>query len=67
MEPEDMYVLSAEGSTLSSPSPKPYPNKAPKCTDSADVFLKVISDPVIRVDVKLGFCFSAIAGDLDSV
>ncbi|KAI6690362.1 hypothetical protein NL676_027190 [Syzygium grande] len=41
MEPEDMYVLSADGSTLSSPSPKPYPNKAPKCTGSADVFLKV--------------------------
>ncbi|KAF8025826.1 hypothetical protein BT93_F2606 [Corymbia citriodora subsp. variegata] len=41
MESEDMYVLSADGSTLSSPSPKPYPNKAPKCTDSAAVFLKI--------------------------
>ncbi|XP_030549749.1 probable bifunctional methylthioribulose-1-phosphate dehydratase/enolase-phosphatase E1 isoform X1 [Rhodamnia argentea] len=40
MEPEDMYVLSADSSILSSPSPKPYPNKAPKCTDSAAVFLK---------------------------
>ncbi|GAV72310.1 Aldolase_II domain-containing protein/HAD_2 domain-containing protein [Cephalotus follicularis] len=40
MEPEDMYVLSANGSFLSSPSPKPYPHKPPKCSDSAPVFLK---------------------------
>ncbi|KAJ9182916.1 hypothetical protein P3X46_006849 [Hevea brasiliensis] len=40
MEPEDMYVLAANGSILSSPSPKPYPNKPPKCSDCAPLFLK---------------------------
>ncbi|PKI37645.1 hypothetical protein CRG98_041938, partial [Punica granatum] len=40
MLPEDMYVLSANGSILSSPSPKPYPNKPPKCTDCAPLFMK---------------------------
>ncbi|KAJ9153575.1 hypothetical protein P3X46_027002 [Hevea brasiliensis] len=40
MEPEDMYVLAADGSILSSPSPKPYPNKPPKCSDCAPLFLK---------------------------
>ncbi|XP_037492079.1 probable bifunctional methylthioribulose-1-phosphate dehydratase/enolase-phosphatase E1 [Jatropha curcas] len=40
MEPEDMYVLASNGSILSSPSPKPYPNKAPKCSDCAPLFLK---------------------------
>lgn len=41
MEPEDMYVLAENGSILSSPSPKPYPNKPPKCSDCAPLFLKV--------------------------
>lgn len=40
MVPEDMYVLSSEGSVLFTPSPKPYPNKAPKCTDCAPLFMK---------------------------
>ncbi|KAI4390136.1 hypothetical protein MLD38_002279 [Melastoma candidum] len=40
MEPEDMYLLSERGKVLSAPPPKPYPHKAPKCTDSADVFMK---------------------------
>ncbi|XP_043810842.1 probable bifunctional methylthioribulose-1-phosphate dehydratase/enolase-phosphatase E1 isoform X3 [Manihot esculenta] len=40
MEPEDMYVLAENGSILSSPSPKPYPNKPPKCSDCAPLFLK---------------------------
>ncbi|XP_038686718.1 probable bifunctional methylthioribulose-1-phosphate dehydratase/enolase-phosphatase E1 [Tripterygium wilfordii] len=40
MEPEDMYLLSENGSILSSPSPKPYPHKRPKCSDCAPLFLK---------------------------
>ncbi|GLT83333.1 hypothetical protein SLE2022_016280 [Rubroshorea leprosula] len=40
MVPEDMYVLSAEGSIISSPSPKPYPHKPPKCSDCAPLFMK---------------------------
>ncbi|RYQ96729.1 hypothetical protein Ahy_B08g092587 isoform A [Arachis hypogaea] len=40
MEPEDMYVLSHNGSVLSAPSAKPYPHKPPKCSDSSPVFLK---------------------------
>ncbi|KAJ9671611.1 hypothetical protein PVL29_025359 [Vitis rotundifolia] len=40
MVPEDMYVLSPSGCFLSSPSPKPYPNKPPKCSDCAPLFLK---------------------------
>ncbi|XP_002528256.2 probable bifunctional methylthioribulose-1-phosphate dehydratase/enolase-phosphatase E1 [Ricinus communis] len=40
MEPEDMYVLAANGSILSSPSPKPYPHKPPKCSDCGPLFLK---------------------------
>ncbi|KAG5235474.1 bifunctional methylthioribulose-1-phosphate dehydratase/enolase-phosphatase [Salix suchowensis] len=39
MEPDDMYVLATNGSTLSSPSPKPYPHKPPKCSDCAPLFL----------------------------
>ncbi|KAF8409231.1 hypothetical protein HHK36_005305 [Tetracentron sinense] len=40
MVSEDMYVLSSSGSILSTPSPKPYPNKPPKCTDCASLFMK---------------------------
>ncbi|GAY47819.1 hypothetical protein CUMW_107270 [Citrus unshiu] len=40
MEPEDMYVLSGNGTMLSSPSPKPYPHKPPKCSDCAPLFMK---------------------------
>ncbi|KAL9383329.1 hypothetical protein Peur_023652 [Populus x canadensis] len=40
MEPEDMYVLATNGSILSSPSPKPYPHKPPKCSNCAPLFLK---------------------------
>ncbi|KFK27000.1 hypothetical protein AALP_AA8G321500 [Arabis alpina] len=40
MQPEDMYILAANGSMLSTPSPKPYPNKPPKCTDCAPLFIK---------------------------
>ncbi|KAJ4841905.1 hypothetical protein Tsubulata_011238 [Turnera subulata] len=40
MEPEDMYVMAANGLILSSPSPKPYPHKPPKCSDCAPLFLK---------------------------
>ncbi|KAL3502731.1 hypothetical protein ACH5RR_037180 [Cinchona calisaya] len=41
MLPEDMYVLSSDGSILLIPPTKPYPHKPPKCTDCAPVFLKV--------------------------
>ncbi|XP_004296514.1 PREDICTED: probable bifunctional methylthioribulose-1-phosphate dehydratase/enolase-phosphatase E1 1 isoform X1 [Fragaria vesca subsp. vesca] len=40
MLPEDMYVLSPTGTVLSSPSPKPYPNKPPKCSDCGPLFMK---------------------------
>ncbi|KAJ6894281.1 hypothetical protein NC652_028143 [Populus alba x Populus x berolinensis] len=40
MEPEDMCVFATNGSILSSPSPKPYPHKPPKCSDCASLFLK---------------------------
>ncbi|MBA0850184.1 hypothetical protein Goshw_026491 [Gossypium schwendimanii] len=40
MEPEDMYVLSGDGAIISSPSPKPYPHKPPKCSDCAPLFMK---------------------------
>lgn len=40
MVPEDMYVLSPEGSFLWEPSPKPYPHKPPKCSDCGPLFLK---------------------------
>ncbi|KAJ0988856.1 hypothetical protein J5N97_007212 [Dioscorea zingiberensis] len=40
MAPEDMYVMSGAGTVLSAPSPKPYPHKAPKCSDCGPLFLK---------------------------
>ncbi|TQE04925.1 hypothetical protein C1H46_009396 [Malus baccata] len=40
MVPEDMYVLSPNGSVLCSPSPKPYPHKPPKCSDCGPLFMK---------------------------
>ena len=40
MVPEDMYVLSSDGSVLSAPSPKPAPHKPPKCSECGPLFLK---------------------------
>ncbi|CAM8888155.1 unnamed protein product [Rhodiola kirilowii] len=40
MEAEDMYVLAPDGSYLYTPAPKPWPHKAPKCSDCAPLFLK---------------------------
>ncbi|KAK1325523.1 putative bifunctional methylthioribulose-1-phosphate dehydratase/enolase-phosphatase E1 1 [Acorus calamus] len=40
MADEDLYVLSADGDVLCSPVKKPYPNKPPKCTDCAPLFMK---------------------------
>ncbi|PKU67819.1 probable bifunctional methylthioribulose-1-phosphate dehydratase/enolase-phosphatase E1 1 [Dendrobium catenatum] len=40
MAADDMYVLSSEGDVLSAPSTKPYPNKSPKCSDCAPLFMK---------------------------
>uniref|UniRef100_A0A0C9S9A4 Probable bifunctional methylthioribulose-1-phosphate dehydratase/enolase-phosphatase E1 n=1 Tax=Wollemia nobilis TaxID=56998 RepID=A0A0C9S9A4_9CONI len=41
MAAEDMYVLSANGSVLSAPSPKSFPHKPPKCSECGPLFLKV--------------------------
>lgn len=41
MVPEDMYVMAPSGCVLYCPSPKPYPNKPPKCSDCAPLFMKV--------------------------
>ncbi|KAK6934248.1 Class II aldolase/adducin N-terminal [Dillenia turbinata] len=40
MEPDDMYVISPNGSVLYAPSPKPYPHKPLKCSDCAPLFMK---------------------------
>ncbi|KAL6875748.1 hypothetical protein ACP4OV_013261 [Aristida adscensionis] len=40
MVAEDMYVLSADGKIISAPLAKPWPNKPPKCTDCAPLFMK---------------------------
>lgn len=40
MVPEDMYVLSPDGSILSSPIAKPFPHKPPKCSDCGPLFMK---------------------------
>lgn len=40
MMPEDMYILSSDGTVVSSPSPKPYPHKPPKCSDCGPLFMK---------------------------
>ncbi|KAL2925978.1 putative bifunctional methylthioribulose-1-phosphate dehydratase/enolase-phosphatase E1 1 [Bienertia sinuspersici] len=37
---EDMYILASDGSIVSSPSPKPYPHKPPKCSDCGPLFMK---------------------------
>ncbi|BBN17011.1 methylthioribulose-1-phosphate dehydratase [Marchantia polymorpha subsp. ruderalis] len=43
MLPEDMYVMSSDGSILSSPSPKPSPHRPPKCSECGPLFLKAYS------------------------
>ncbi|CAM0150165.1 unnamed protein product [Urochloa decumbens] len=40
MVAEDMYVMAADGKVLSAPAAKPWPNKPPKCTDCAPLFMK---------------------------
>uniref|UniRef100_A0A804NLJ5 Probable methylthioribulose-1-phosphate dehydratase n=1 Tax=Zea mays TaxID=4577 RepID=A0A804NLJ5_MAIZE len=40
MVAEDMYVMAADGKVLSAPVAKPWPNKPPKCTDCAPLFMK---------------------------
>ncbi|KAG2561936.1 hypothetical protein PVAP13_8KG210508 [Panicum virgatum] len=40
MVAEDMYVMAADGKVLSAPTAKPWPNKPPKCTDCAPLFMK---------------------------
>ncbi|XP_040986327.1 probable bifunctional methylthioribulose-1-phosphate dehydratase/enolase-phosphatase E1 isoform X2 [Juglans microcarpa x Juglans regia] len=48
MVPEDMYVLSPDGSILSQPSPKPFPHKPPKCSDCGPLFLKITHMEMIK-------------------
>nr|XP_048321433.1 probable bifunctional methylthioribulose-1-phosphate dehydratase/enolase-phosphatase E1 isoform X3 [Ziziphus jujuba var. spinosa] len=48
MVPEDMYVLSPNGSILSAPSPKPYPHKPPKCSDCGPLFMKITHMEMIK-------------------
>ncbi|ONK58489.1 uncharacterized protein A4U43_C09F13570 [Asparagus officinalis] len=38
---KDMHVLSGAGVVLSALEKKPYPNKSPKCTDCAPLFMKI--------------------------
>ncbi|KAK9688892.1 hypothetical protein RND81_09G019200 [Saponaria officinalis] len=40
MMPEDMYVLSSDGSVVFTPTQKPYPHKPPKCSDCGPLFMK---------------------------
>ncbi|KAL2612601.1 hypothetical protein R1flu_024293 [Riccia fluitans] len=40
MLPEDMYVMSSDGSVLSAPTPKPSPHRPPKCSECGPLFLK---------------------------
>nr|XP_017191387.1 probable bifunctional methylthioribulose-1-phosphate dehydratase/enolase-phosphatase E1 1 isoform X3 [Malus domestica] len=48
MVPEDMYVLSPNGSVLCTPSPKPYPHKPPKCSDCGPLFMKITHMEMIK-------------------
>jgi methylthioribulose 1-phosphate dehydratase/enolase-phosphatase E1 len=47
MVAEDMYVMAADGKVLSAPSAKPWPNKPPKCSDCAPLFMKVCECSVL--------------------
>jgi hypothetical protein len=46
---EDMYVMSADGTVLSLPVSKPWPNKPPKCSDCAPLFMKVCACPLLFI------------------
>lgn len=41
MIPEDMYVMSSDGTILEEPVTKPPPHKPPKCSECGPLFLKV--------------------------
>ncbi|XP_012463713.1 probable bifunctional methylthioribulose-1-phosphate dehydratase/enolase-phosphatase E1 isoform X2 [Gossypium raimondii] len=43
-----MYVLSGDWSIISSPSPKPYPHKPPKCSNCAPLFMKITHMEMIK-------------------
>ncbi|GAQ92473.1 Class II aldolase [Klebsormidium nitens] len=43
MQPEDMYVLTADGSPLEVPLQKPYPAKKVKCSDCHPLFLEAFT------------------------
>ncbi|GJN06602.1 hypothetical protein PR202_ga24347 [Eleusine coracana subsp. coracana] len=48
MVAEDMYVMSADGKVLSAPVAKPWPNKPPKCSDCAPLFMKISHMEMIK-------------------
>ncbi|CAN0920266.1 Probable bifunctional methylthioribulose-1-phosphate dehydratase/enolase-phosphatase E1 [Linum grandiflorum] len=65
MQPDDMYVMSGNGSIFYAPSPKPYPHKPPKCSDCAPLFMKFrqLSSPCI---IALQLLIYAITGCADT-
>ncbi|CAN1198077.1 Probable bifunctional methylthioribulose-1-phosphate dehydratase/enolase-phosphatase E1 2 [Linum perenne] len=54
MQPDDMYVMSGDGSIMHAPSPKPYPHKPPNCCDCAPLFMK----PML---ILLSVCTSGVS------
>ena len=53
----DMYVFSADGKVLSEPAAKPWPNKPPKCTDCAPLFMKVCEFSLFLIFAVASTCF----------
>ena len=51
MLPEDMYVMSPDGTVLSAPSAKGPPHKPPKCSECCPLFLKVW--PLLSLSLSL--------------
>lgn len=49
-----MYVMSSDGTVLSEPLAKPWPNKPPKCSDCGPLFLKVYR---LLMLMDASFCF----------
>lgn len=73
---EDMYVLSGDGTVLSEPLAKPWPNKPPKCSDCGPLFLKVMFEQISLWFIEFcvrscfgetGICLRAIISILTSI
>ena len=41
MQPDDMFVLDAQGEVLHTPAAKPPPNRAPKLSECSPLFMSV--------------------------